>query len=102
MNALGTRRTDDRQAVAAVDQTASCIILSLAAGSLHTAITAAAWSLCGGNHPSESIADEGNFQKGLQAGSIQGRHPHRAPTARPPSVIPLRPGRFAPRTPFHD
>src|SRR5512140_777063 len=38
MNTLGTCRTDDRQSVAAVDQTACCIVPSLPAGSCHTAI----------------------------------------------------------------
>jgi hypothetical protein len=48
MKTLGTCRKDDRKAVAAVNQTAPCIVLSLPAGSRHTAIKENALSAQGG------------------------------------------------------
>jgi hypothetical protein len=59
MNDLGTCRKDDRKSVAAVNQTARCIILSLPAGSRHTAIRVNALSALVRNNPSENIADGG-------------------------------------------
>jgi hypothetical protein len=48
MKTLGTCRKDDRKSVAAVEQTAPRIVLSLAAGSRHTAIKENALSALGG------------------------------------------------------
>jgi hypothetical protein len=48
MKTLGTGRTDDRKSVAAAAQTAPCIVLSLPAGSRHTAIKENVLSAAGG------------------------------------------------------
>ncbi len=75
MKTLGTCRTDDRQAVAAVTQTACCIVLSLPAGSLPYGHKRKRVVRSGRNNPSESIADGGSSRS------------HRCRPAGPPSSI---------------
>jgi len=94
MKGFGTCRPDDRKAVAAESQTATCIVLSLPAGSCHTAIKENASSAQGRNDPSESIADGGRSKASgdqpQSAGLFTGFELFH-------SVLVAK----APRTPFH-